>query len=422
MITKIKQKNKVPAKQAGRPKLRFPGFSREWEEKRLGEVAEINPNTKHLPDEFIYIDLDSVEKGMLKQEKIISKLKAPSRAQRLLEKNDILFQMVRPYQKNNLFFNKSGNYVASTGYAQIRTKQSPIFLYQYLHTRNFLNKVLVRCTGTSYPAINSNDFKKIKIHLSSLPEQRKIASFLGAVDKRIEVLKKKREGLEKYKKGIMQKIFPAKGEKVPQIRFKDDSGKDFPEWEEKKLGEIGKPYNGLSGKTKNDFGNGSKFITYKQIFDDSKVDISKCGFVKISASEKQNKVQYGDLFFTTSSETPLEVGFSSVLLDKVSDIYLNSFCFGFRPKSLSIIDPNFAQFFFRSFWIRKKIVRLAQGSTRYNISKIQFLKIKVKFPIFPEQQKIASFLSVIDKKIELVDTQIQKMQEWKRGLMQGLFV
>ena len=105
----------------------------DWEEKRLGELATINPKSKALPDTFIYIDLESVAKGRLLKEEEIELANAPSRAQRLLKKGDILFQTVRPYQKNNYFFEKDGDYVASTGYAQMRAKGNALFLYQLLH-------------------------------------------------------------------------------------------------------------------------------------------------------------------------------------------------------------------------------------------------------------------------------------------------
>jgi type I restriction enzyme S subunit len=145
------------------PPLRFPEFKGDWEIKKFGEIGEINPPNKNLPNKFIYIDLESVESGQLLKENEVLKNEAPSRAQRLLVKNDILFQMVRPYQMNNLFFDKEGVFVASTGYAQIRTESNPRFLYQYLHIQKFVDKVIERCTGTSYPSINSTDLSKISI-------------------------------------------------------------------------------------------------------------------------------------------------------------------------------------------------------------------------------------------------------------------
>jgi len=138
----------------------------------------------------------------------ITKLDAPSRAQRFLYRNDILFQMVRPYQKNNYFFDLDENYVASTGYAQIRAKESSEYLYHFLHTNKFVNNVLTRCTGTSYPAINSSDLSSIKIKLpKSLKEQTKIANFLSSIDKKIEQVKSQIEESKRFKKGLLQQMF-----------------------------------------------------------------------------------------------------------------------------------------------------------------------------------------------------------------------
>jgi type I restriction enzyme S subunit len=193
------------------PKLRFKDFeeSGEWEAKRLGEVCEINPSICKLPKEFIYIDLESVENGQLLQRKKICIDNAPSRAQRLLRKSDIIFQMVRPYQRNNLLFNLDDfNYVASTGYAQLRTLQSPEFLYYQLHTDFFVFGVLEKCTGTNYPAINTAELTTIEIFIPSLPEQQKIASCLASLDDLINAQRQKIELLKQHKKGLLQGLFP----------------------------------------------------------------------------------------------------------------------------------------------------------------------------------------------------------------------
>ena len=146
-----------------------------WEEKQLREVAIINPASEPLPDSFIYINLESVVKGVLISKMSEKKETAPSRAQRVLKQGDVLFQMVRPYQKNNLFFNFEGSFVASTGYAQLRSKTCKSFLFHLIHTTVFVNKVLARCTGTSYPAINSNDLATIQINIPYPDEQQKMA-------------------------------------------------------------------------------------------------------------------------------------------------------------------------------------------------------------------------------------------------------
>ena len=194
------------------PHLRFPEFSGEWETSILLDVCEINPKTPSLDEEFVYIDLESVEKGTILHENVISRDDAPSRAQRVLKFNDILFQCVRPYQKNNLLFSGDTHtlqYVASTGYAQIRTdKQNPAFLYQLLNTQKFVDQVMLRCTGTSYPAINANDLSKIPIcYPLQIEEQNKIAKLLSLLDNRIETQKKIIEDLKKLKDAIRTKLF-----------------------------------------------------------------------------------------------------------------------------------------------------------------------------------------------------------------------
>jgi hypothetical protein len=144
---------------------------------------------------------------------------------------------------------------------------------------------------------------------------------------------------------------------------------------------------GLTKKTAIDFQNGSyKYIAYMNIFSNSKINTLISDFVQIQLNENQNKVQYGDIFFTTSSETPEEVGMSSVLLEDIENTYLNSFCFAYRLNNFDTLLPEFAQFYFRSFFVRYEILRLAQGSTRFNISKKEVLKIKILLPSVREQQ------------------------------------
>lgn len=192
-------------------------------------------------------------------------------------------------------------------------------------------------------------------------------------------------------------------------------------WKEYQIKDIGFLYGGLTGKNKKDFGVGEKFITYMNVFGDSQININNASFVRIKKDENQNKVKSGDIFFTTSSETPEEVGMSSVLLDDFkNDAYLNSFCFGLRLNSFKILSPNFARFLFRSPVLRKKISNLAQGSTRFNLSKRYFLEIKLNIPSLKIQQEIAEILSKVDENIEAMEEVIKKTEELKKGLMQEL--
>lgn len=202
---------------------------------------------------------------------------------------------------------------------------------------------------------------------------------------------------------------------TPQLRFPGFTD----EWQVKKLGDIGSTYSGLTGKSGDDFGAGSNFITYMQIFSSSKIS-QNFGKVMIVKNEKQNKVQYGDIFFTTSSETPEETGYTSVLLDSPADTYLNSFCFGYRADK-NILSPEFARFLFHSSRVRSLIVRLAQGSTRYNISKVQTMHVSVELPPIDEQKRIADFLTAVDERIAVGEKKLELLETYKRGVMQKIF-
>ena len=379
---RIDTKKKVPS-------LRFAGFEGEWEEKKLGEVAEINPSNKNLPDKFIYIDLESVINGELLKEKEVLKNESPSRAQRVLKPNDILFQMVRPYQMNNLFFDKNGIYVASTGYAQIRTNQSTRFIYQYLHFQKFIDKVIERCTGTSYPAINSTDLSKIPINLPTLPEQQKIASFLTAVDEKIQALKLQKNLLEQYKKGMMQKIFSQ------EIRFKDDEGKEFGEWGMKKLGEI------VDKKSSNISANKIEENTGRYIIYGASGILKKIDFYKEEddyISIIKDGAGAGRLFYC--------LGRSSVL------------------STMEIITPKIGLNTYYLYCLLSNIdfTKYITGSTIPHIYFKDYSSEICNLPTLPEQTKIANFLSAIDEKISHCQVRITKMEQYKKGLLQQLFV
>lgn len=299
---------------------------------------------------------------------------------------------------------------------RLDNEHTPYFIQPFLASQRGQKLIQQGQTGSGREGLNFQSIASFKLHLPSLPEQQKIASFLSAVDDKLQQLNKKKELLEEYKKGVMQKIFSQ------EIRFKDDNGNKYPNWEEKKMGAIGETFNGLTGKTKVDFGRGKPFIQYMQIFNSAKIDTSKFGYVDINEGEKQKTAKYGDVFFTTSSETPLEIGYASVLTEEIEEVYLNSFCFGYRPNSLTELYPDFSSYLFRSEFLRKQIVKLAQGSTRYNMSKVQLMKVLIQLPSLDEQQKIANFLSSLDSKIELVSTQIENTKAFKKGLLQQMFV
>ena len=207
---------------------------------------------------------------------------------------------------------------------------------------------------------------------------------------------------------------------LPELRF--PKFKDSGEWDVKKISDLGETISGLTGKSKDDFGAGKPFVTYKQVFDNSVINFEQCERVQINDDENQNSLQQGDILFTTSSETPNEVGFASVFIDFPKEkTYLNSFCFALRPFNIEKTQPQFSRYLFHSPIYRRSVTAIAQGSTRYNISKGAFVEIQVPIPAPTEQQKIASCLSSLDEVIEAQAEKIEQLKLHKKGLMQGLF-
>ena len=195
----------------------------EWIETILGKICEINPKTERLKSTFQYIDLESIVNGKVVAIKMINKQNAPSRAQRVLSKNDIIYQLVRPYQKNNFLLKNinENQIVASTGYAQLRCK-NPEFIYNLINTDYFCNQVLEKCTGTNYPAITSGELYKILVNIPiNDTEQQKIAEILDCATRQVELQEQLVDKLKVQKKALMQKLL------TPQ-----------PDWQEVKLGDI----------------------------------------------------------------------------------------------------------------------------------------------------------------------------------------
>lgn len=211
-----------------------------------------------------------------------------------------------------------------------------------------------------------------------------------------------------------------KNKLIPELRFPEFA--KSAEWTECKISELGETINGLTGKSGEDFGTGKSYVTYKQVFDNSIIDFEKCGKVQIADNENQNALRKGDILFTTSSETPNEVGFASVVLEEPNeDTYLNSFCFALRPFDIKNIQPQFSRYLFHSPIYRKSVTAIAQGSTRYNLSKGAFLELQVPVPNPKEQEKIASCLSSLDELIEAHNQKLDLLKDHKKGLMQNLF-
>lgn len=396
----MSNKVKTFVKQSVVPKLRFPEFqdAGDWEVKPLSKICNVNPPSTKLPESFFYIDLGSVADGYLIAQKIIKKQDAPSRAQRLLKTEDIIFQIVRPYQRNNFFcnFNKENHYVASTGYAQLRAFESSRFLYHAIHTNDFVNIVISKCTGSNYPAINSSDLANIKLSIPDANEQQKISDCLSSIDELIIAESKKIDALKTYKKGLMQQLFPAEGETLPKLRFPEFQA--APDWEEKTLQELCSLQAG-------------KFITASEIYEKKQKDLYPCyggnglrGFVKN---------------YTHNGTYPL-IGRQGALCGNINisegSFYATEHAVVVTAKKGVNVNWLFYQL------VRLNLNQYATGQAQPGLSITVLDKVCSTIPnSLIEQRKIADCLSSIDELITAESKKLDLLKAHKKGLLQQLF-
>ena len=368
------------------PHLRFPEFSGEWEMVSLQDIATINPKSDPLQNTFIYIDLEAVEKGELRKIQEIMREEAPSRAQRVIDNNDILFQCVRPYQKNNyihrILNTSNQQWVASTGYAQIRTTELPNYIYHLLNTDEFNRKVMVRCTGSSYPAINSEDLATIHLYYTpDKKEQLKISRLLDLLDKRIATQNKIIEDLKKLKSAISERLF--KSVKGSTVLLSD-------------LCDIVKGKQ-INGENLSDSGNyyvmngGTEPSGY---YDNYNVEAST-----ISISEGGNSCGY--VQFNTS---PFWSGGHCYSIQNIADKVDNMYLYHYLKSN------------------EDAIMKLRIGSGLPNIQKKDLAMFKIIVPKIEWQIKISTFLSSLERKAEIEERIQNVMQKQKLYLLQQMFI
>ena len=380
----------------GYEKTSFGIFPCDWEkDKSLGDICEINPKTEALPNEFIYIDLESVVDGKLIQENVIENAKAPSRAQRVLQKNDIIYQMVRPYQKNNFIFiqdDGSFKYVASTGYAQLRS-DNYVFLYQMVNSEYFCTQVLKKCTGTNYPAINSQDLAEVNCaYPKDEQEQSRIAEILMQWDKAIELQEKLIEAYQKSKKYYLNKMFPKKGSNIPEIRF---PGFTAP-WEQRKAKELCSIGTGKSN-------------TQDQV-DDGKYPF----YIRSDVPVRSDKYLY-------DCEAVITIGDGNI--GKVFHYVNGKFDLHQRCYKMAdfqdVLGKYFYYYFSTQFYDRaiKMTAKATVDSVRLEM--ISEMDIQ-KPPHIAEQEKIALYFESLDNLITLHQQKRDKLVEQRKAMQQYL--
>ncbi|TDT46941.1 type I restriction enzyme S subunit [Maribacter spongiicola] len=272
-----------------------------------------------------------------------------------------------------------------------------------------------RGAGTKVQNISKPNVENYTFYAPEINEQNKISSLISNLDSSIKNHQTQLTKLKNLKKAMLVKMFPQEGATVPEIRFKGFDG----EWESYQLGNIGNTFTGLSGKTKEDFGKGeARYIPYTNVFNNEVTDRNQ--LEKIEIDESQSTVHYGDVLFTTSSETPEEVGMSSVWLEKDENVYLNSFCFGYRFKEK--VDNYFIAYYMRSQYFRENMKILAQGISRFNISKTKVMEIDILLPEETEQTKVGKYFTNLDKIIIGHEVQLKKLNNIKKACLTKMFV
>ena len=383
------------------PKLRFKEFNDEWKKIKLSDISNITMGQS--PDSNNYTtdknDIILIQGNADLNNGIVSPRIFTTQVTKQCYIGDIIMTVRAPVGDVAI-----SNYNACIGRGVCAIKGSK-FIYhylKYLKEKEYWKKI---SKGSTIDSITSNDIKELEIKIPLASEENKIIKFMDLLDKKIELQSKKIEALKLYKKRLIDHL-------VSKMNIVNS----------KKLSQLGYTYNGLSGKSKEDFVDGNcKFITFMSVL---KNNISENLFstVKIKEKEKQNKVLKGDLFFTGSSETKEEVGMVSTLNYDFDDLYLNSFCFGFRLNLLDEINNNFLCNLLLSSKYRKIISNLGQGFTRVNISKKELLGIDIEYPDYDYQLRIANTLNNMYSKIKLEEEKITKLEALKKGLMQNMFV
>lgn len=402
------------------PKLRFKEFKDDWRKIKLEKLL-IESKEKSLGNDNGIV-LTSSRKGLFPRSTYFNGREEENTVgYSLVPKNSFTYRQMS--DDNTFFINLNKDFelgLVSPEYPVFTTNEllDTTYFANYINdSRAFKQYCQLQKKGGTRTRLYFKVLKELEINIPNIEEQKKIGYFFETINKKIQVQQEKIAYLKKQKQGFMQKIFNQ------EFRLINENG-TYSEWTEHILGEIGMTFTGLSGKTKEDFGYGShSFITYVNVFNN--LFATRDGVEKVNVSEDENQaiVKKGDILLTTSSETPLEVGMASIWTHSTHNLHLNSFCFGYRLHESKDILPEFVAISLRSDYMRKKIILLAQGSTRFNMSKTELMQQTINIPSsFEEQRKIVDFYKSLDTKVSLAQQQLEALQLQKEAFMQQMFI
>ncbi|WP_330112630.1 restriction endonuclease subunit S (plasmid) [Cetobacterium somerae] len=378
------------------PKLRFPKFNDEWEKKKLESKVNFIASGK---------SKIKVENGKYK----LYGSTGPIGFVDTIDYEGKYILVARVGANAGTVYKVDDKCGISDNTLVIECKEDVnyIFLYNKIKQYN-LNKLIF---GSGQPLITGGQLKDLKFCFPSLPEQEKIASFLSKVDESIEILEEEKELWEKYKKGMMQKIFSQK------LRFKDENGNDYPEWEEKRIGDLTK-FHQQGYYTKDSYNlNNPYYLLSGANIKKHKIDLANCPKINASAKDFETfKVKKGDILLIRSGN----VGDYAIAYEE-KNIIFGSYLIKFNLNSQIIINEFFG-YFYQSESKERQLKMIIQSSANVNINAENIKSLKITLPTLLEQEKIANFLSSIDEKIEIIEKELEGVKEFKKGLLQQMFV
>ena len=292
-----------------------------------------------------------------------------------------------------------------------KSRHVPLFLAYFF--RGSVGRAIMNALaqGATRYNMSKSQFQELELSIPPYDEQLAIAESLSDVDGLLNALEALIAKKRAIKQAAMQQLLTGK------TRLSGFSGV----WETVQMGQMGSIYGGLSGKTKKDFeGGNARYVTFLGVLENVILDIRHTERVHVGPRDSQNCVMKEDLLFNASSETPEDLAIGAVMGEQLDNIYLNSFCFGFRIHDKDKYVPLFLAYFFRGNVGRDIMNALAQGATRYNMSKSQFRALELSIPSGAEQYAIASVLSDIDAEINALEQRRDKTRAIKQGMMQQL--
>ena len=405
--------------------MRFPGFTEEWEKIKVSDLLNFYSTNSlswemlnYEGGDFLNLHYGLIHSGLptlidLKKDILpfVNENALPKKYS-LCKEGDVAFadasEDTNDVAKAVEFINLDGQQVISglhTIHGRDNENKTVLgFKGSAFASSAFHNQIRRIAQGTKIYSISSKSFDEVFIGVPTKAEQIKIARLLHLIDERITTQNKIIDNLQSLIKGLNES-------------FHDNiNGDDI------SLDEIGSPYSGLSGKSGEDFGHGSPYITYLNVYQNIIVDEKQIDLVSVSPNEKQNTVSYGDILFTLSSETPEETGIGCVYLGQSGKYYLNSFCFGVTITHPNKVYPPYLAYLVSSAKFRKFVYPLAQGSTRFNLHKNDFMRKKFKLLPLERQKEVTVTLDALSNRLNVEHKIINLLIEQKDYLLGNLFI